>query len=95
MDALEPSDVLLIDVYSFEKLLQQVPAVAKSYQLDLNTQASAKNKRIIASLSATAEERYLDFIKTYPSLAQRVPQHMIASYLGLTPETISRIRKQL
>jgi len=37
---------------------------------------------------------YLDFLETYPSIAQRVPQHMLASYLGLTPETVSRIRKQ-
>jgi len=45
-------------------------------------------------LTATAEERYDEFLKKYPSLIQRVPQHMIASYLGVSPETVSRIRKQ-
>jgi hypothetical protein len=46
-------------------------------------------------MSSSAEERYLDFIRTYPDLVQRIPQHMIASYLGITPESLSRIRKQV
>jgi CRP-like cAMP-binding protein len=46
-------------------------------------------------LSATAEERYLEFVETYPSIALRVPQWMVASYLGVSPETISRIRRKL
>jgi CRP-like cAMP-binding protein len=55
---------------------------------------AAKDKRIISSLTATAEERYRNFLETYPSIAQRVPQHMLASYLGLSPETLSRVRKR-
>lgn len=51
--------------------------------------------RIHLLISATAEERYLDFIKLYPNLTQRVPQWMIASYLGITPESLSRVRKEL
>ena len=47
------------------------------------------------SLSASAEERYLEFLRVYPSIAQRVPQTMLASYLGMTPETVSRIRKAI
>ena len=47
------------------------------------------------SLTTTAEERYLEFIGRYPSLTQRVPQWMVASYLGVSPETISRVRKNL
>jgi len=46
-------------------------------------------------LEATAEERYLDFISIYPDLLLRVPQWMIASYLGITPESLSRVRKEL
>ena len=52
-------------------------------------------KRITQLLSATAEERYLDFIKIYPDLLLRVPQTLIASYLGITPESLSRVRKEL
>ena len=46
-------------------------------------------------LGATAEQRYMDFIKLYPDLMLRVPQWMIASYLGITPESLSRVRKEL
>ena len=52
-------------------------------------------RRIIQLLSASAEERYSSFVSTYPNLVQRVPQKMIASYLGITPESLSRVRKQL
>ena len=52
-------------------------------------------KRINLLLSATAEERYLDFIEIYPDLLLRVPQTMVASYLGITPESLSRVRRVL
>jgi CRP-like cAMP-binding protein len=95
IDAIELSELFLIDVQSFGIMMQKVPAFAASFQTGIQKHAAAKDKRIIASLSSTAEERYSDFIKTYPTIAQRVPQHMLASYLGVTPETISRFRKKL
>ena len=49
----------------------------------------------VSALSATAEERYLAFLETYPSIVRRVPQRMLAAYLGVSPETVSRIRKNL
>jgi CRP-like cAMP-binding protein len=52
-------------------------------------------KRIILLMSATAQERYNDFNTTYPNLAQRLPLKIIASYLGITPESLSRVRKEL
>jgi CRP-like cAMP-binding protein len=55
----------------------------------------SKNKRLIALLSATAEERYLEFIQTYPTLLQRLPLKLIASYLGMTPEYLSDVRRKL
>jgi CRP/FNR family transcriptional regulator, anaerobic regulatory protein len=95
IDAIEESDILLLDTPSHLKLLEQVPGYASAFQTGVQKHAAAKDRRIVASLAATAEERYNDFLKTYPSIAQRVPQHMLASYLGITPETLSRIRKQL
>lgn len=55
----------------------------------------ANQHRLNSMMMLSAEERYLSFIKKYPQIVQRVPQHMIASYLGIKPETLSRIRKQL
>ncbi|HZI52718.1 MAG TPA: Crp/Fnr family transcriptional regulator, partial [Chitinophagaceae bacterium] len=60
----------------------------------MERRSAAKDKRIVHSLTATAEERYSDFLETYPNIVQRVPQHMLASYLGITPETLSRIRRK-
>lgn len=95
IDAIEDSDVLLLDRASFQKIMENIPAFASLFQAGIQKHASAKDERIIASLSASAEERYIDFLQKYPSIAQRVPQHMLASYLGVSPETLSRIRKQL
>jgi CRP-like cAMP-binding protein len=75
-------------------LLEKLPGFAEAFRAGMQRRAVAKDHRIIASLTSTAEQRYSDFLETYPSIAQRVPQHMLASYLGITPETVSRIRKQ-
>ena len=95
IDALEDSEVLLFEDASMQKAIAYIPAMAAQYQEGLQRHGTANEKRIVSSLSATAEERYDNFLKTYPTIAQRVPQHMIASYLGVSPETLSRIRKQL
>ena len=94
IDAIEDSEILLFDDDSLQKLNKYIPQSAAMYETALRKSLVAQNQRIITSLTATADERYNEFLKKYPSLIQRVPQHMIASYLGVTPETLSRIRKQ-
>jgi CRP-like cAMP-binding protein len=94
IDAIEDSAILLIDKVAHISLMQRVPLYASSFLAGIQKRSEAKEKRIVNSLAATAEERYYEFIKTYPSIAQRVPQHMLASYLGITPETVSRIRRK-
>lgn len=94
IDAIEDTDVLMMSKSSFDRLLHGIPGFSTAFQMGIQKSGAAKEKRIIASLSATAEERYNDFLATYPSIALRVPQHMLASYLGITPETVSRIRKK-
>ena len=94
IDAIEDSDILLIDQAGHFKMLERVPAYGKSFQAGMQKRSAAKDKRIVHSLVADAEERYNDFIETYPSIAQRVPQHMLASYLGIAPETLSRVRRK-
>jgi len=94
-DAIEDSSILLIDGPSHAGLVQKVVAYATAFRNGLQKHAAAKDERIVSNLSASAEERYLKFLETYPSIALRVPQTMLASYLGMTPETVSRIRKNL
>jgi CRP-like cAMP-binding protein len=94
IDALEDSEVLLFNDIAFQKLMDYIPGVASQYMKGLQKHTAAKDQRLVESISASAEQRYESFLKTYPSIAQRVPQHMIASYLGISPETLSRIRKQ-
>jgi CRP-like cAMP-binding protein len=95
MDAIEDSELLLIDPPSHQRLLDNIPGYAAAFRTGLQRHAAAKDRRIINALSTSAEERYVDFIETYPSIALRVPQWMVASYLGISPETVSRIRKNL
>jgi CRP-like cAMP-binding protein len=95
IDALEDSDLLLIDPVSHEKVVAAVPGYAAALRKGLQRHTAAKDERIVSSMAASAQERYLQFLKTYPSLAMRVPQWMLASYLGVSPETVSRIRRKL
>lgn len=95
VDAIEDSNLLLIDPPSHHLLLDRVPGFAEAFRAGLQRHNSAKDQRIVTALATTAEERYLEFLERYPSIAQRVPQWMVASYLGVSPETISRIRKNL
>jgi CRP-like cAMP-binding protein len=95
IDAIEDSEVLLIDGPSHQRLVDQVAPYAVAFRTGLQKHNAAKDQRIVSSLSASAEERYLEFLRVYPSIAQRVPQAMLASYLGMTPETVSRIRRNL
>jgi CRP-like cAMP-binding protein len=95
IDALEDSEVLQIEKRDLEKLYLEVPKFDRFFRILLQNAFVANQQRILASISQTAEEQYLAFVKKYPSLEQRVPQHQVASYLGITPETISRIRRGL
>ena len=71
-----------------------IPAISKMFTtMDQRSYIETK-KRIHASISLTAEERYQELSKNYPDLLQRFPQNMIASYLGISAETLSRIRKK-
>lgn len=92
--AIEPSELLLIDPSSHQQLVDRVPGYAASLRTGIQRHSAAKDRRIVGALAASAEERYEEFMRTYPSVALRVPQWMLASYLGITPETVSRIRKR-
>ena len=93
IDALEDSIILSIEKGDLERLYLKVPKFDRFFRVLLQNAFVANQKRILASISESAEEQYINFLKKYPSLEQRIPQHQIASYLGITPETISRIRR--
>ncbi|HEX5168205.1 MAG TPA: Crp/Fnr family transcriptional regulator [Cyclobacteriaceae bacterium] len=94
IEALEETEVLLIEKDDLEKLYTEVPKFDRLMRILMQNAFIANQRRILASISQTAEEQYLNFIQKYPALEQRIPQHQIASYLGIAPETISRIRKK-
>jgi len=92
IDALEDSEIIMIDKYDMEALVQSNPKL-QAFLTRLNERNfDATQNRILSIISGTAEERYEKFIKSYPDVFNRVPLRMIASYLGLTRETLSRIR---
>lgn len=95
IDAIEDSEVLLLSRSNYEKLLIEVPSMERYFRILYQNSLTTKDRRLISSNTHTAEEKYLQLIKTYPFISQRISQNLIASYLGLSPETISRIKKNL
>ena len=95
IDAVEDSVVLVIRNEDFDRLYQQLPAFNNMVNQILFRSFNASQERINTTISMTAEEKYLHFINTFPALANRIPRHMVASYLGITPETLSRVKSNL
>ena len=95
IDALEDSELLLLSKAAEEQLMMKVPKMERYFRILLQNSLIATQRRLISSLSHTAEEKYNELVNSCPTIPQRVPQHMMASYLGITPETLSRIRKQM
>jgi CRP-like cAMP-binding protein len=95
IDAWEETDVLLFTKADYTNLSNPIPALLEmSRNLD-DRNYIATQKRLNASISLSAEQRYTDFAKAYPEFIQRFPQHIIASYLGITKETLSRVRNHM
>ena len=95
IDTLQDAQVLLIEKNNLEELYTAVPKFERFFRIAFQNAYVAMQRRIVSKLSEPAEKSYLDFINRYPNIEQAVPQHQVASYLGITPESLSRIRKQL
>ncbi len=95
IDAWEDCELFLISRENTLKLRDQCRAF-NELLLKLDEQNTiATQKRITSTISSTAEKRYADFVEYYPHFIQRFPQHLIASYLGITKDTLSRVRKKM
>lgn len=95
IEAIEDSELLTLNPTTKEELLARVPQFERVFRLMIQRHLSALEHRVIRTIAKTAEERYVDFIKQYPKIAMRVPQHYIASYLGMTPEFLSKVRRRM
>jgi CRP-like cAMP-binding protein len=95
IDALEDSEVLLIEKSILEGIYAKMPKFERFFRIAFQNSYVALQRRILANISQTAEERYRSFCQQYPEIEQKVPQRQIASYLGIKPESLSRLRKQL
>ena len=95
IDALEDSELLLISKPAQDELLKKIPRYETYIRLQLTGAYIAMQRRLTSIISLPLEERYANLIAQYPDIVQRVPQHMIASYMGLTPETLSRVRRKI
>lgn len=95
IDAFEHSELVLIHKTSHNLLLNTQPKYESYIRLLITDAYVALQKRITSVISLSLEERYTYFSSLYPDIVQRVPQHMIASFMGLTPETLSRIRRRI
>ena len=92
IDALEDSELVMIEKNDLDELSKTIPNF-QQFREKLDARSfDANQNRILSNISDTAEKRYENFIEKYPFFFNRVPLHMVASYLGLTRETLSRIR---
>jgi len=92
IECIEDTEVLQITKANQEKLFNQVPTMERHFRILLQNAFIALTKRVASSLTKSAGERYEEFKTTYPHIDNRVPNHQIASYLGITPQSLSRIR---
>ncbi|MBS1576715.1 MAG: Crp/Fnr family transcriptional regulator [Bacteroidetes bacterium] len=93
IDAIEDSEVFLLPKPELEKLYITIPSLERFFRILAENSLITYQQRIIGSLSETAKERYNNFCKTYPSLIECLPQKQVASYIGVTPEFLSKMLK--
>jgi CRP-like cAMP-binding protein len=94
VEATEDTELLLMSYQEQQALREAIPAYGEMMTILEKRGIIAMHRRIHSAIRLTAEERYKELMETYPEFIQRFPRNMIASYLGITPETLSRVRKQ-
>lgn len=95
IEAVVDTQVLLLSWDDQQTLFNEVPKFERFFRMLVEKSLVAHQQRLIHNLSLTAEERYLEFLKKYPTMLECVPLHNIASYIGITPEFLSKIRARI
>ena len=95
LEAIEPSVILQIEKNDLYFLYLSIPKLDRIFKVIIENKYVELQNHVLQNISSTAQERYLTFLEQYPTLALRLPNTQIASYLGITPEFLSKIRKDL
>ncbi len=95
VQCLEPVEVIRFSAEQLEILYGKIPVLNKYFRIMLQNAYVTSQRRIAGNLSLSAQERYQRFLNDYPGLSQRVPQYLIASYLGITKEFLSTLRNRM
>lgn len=95
IQCIENTSVIQFSYENLEELYVLIPKLERLFRKMLEKALVATQQRIIRSFSLTAKDRYLKFKELYPKIEQRIPQYMIASYLGITKEFLSKIKSQI
>lgn len=95
IDAIENSEVLLLSRTKYEEITLAIPIMDRYFRILYQNSIVTKERRLMSSITDTAEEKYLRLKESTPEIIERIPQNLIASYLGLVPETLSRIKKNI
>ena len=95
IDAIEDSELLLLSRENYEAITLAIPIMDRYFRILYQNSIITKERRLMSSVTDTAEEKYLRLSNSNPEIIERIPQNLIASYLGIAPETLSRIKKNI
>lgn len=95
IETLEDCELLILSPQTKDQLLTAIPQLERMFRLMVQKNLTVLQKRFLKTITSSAQEKYLDFLNKYPTIPQRVAQHYIASYLGISAEFLSKVRTKL
>jgi len=95
IDAIEDAELMMISLADYNALTLTVPIMDRYFRILYQNSLVSKELRLMSAITHTAEEKYVQLAESHPHIIKRIPQNLIAAYLGLAPETLSRIKKNL
>lgn len=95
IEAIEPAEIIQIEQPDLYFLYLNIPKLDRIFKVIIENKYVELQNRVLQNFSSTAQQRYLSFLEQYPHLSNRLPNTQIASYIGITPEFLSKIRKDL